>query len=93
MKKIILHDEEYAVLQKLLRAVPVARLTRTIPDCDGVNLRFYRSLQTKVLREDRSFPDTDDGMVRDAAWMYKTPDIHPDISEWDLEPPTEYAED
>lgn len=65
MKKIILHDEEYAVLQKLLRAVPVARLTRTIPDCDGVNLRFYRSLQTKVLREDRSFPDTDDGMKQE----------------------------
>lgn len=62
MKKIILHNEEHSVLQRLLGAVPPAQLPRYIPDCTGVDLRFYRSLQTKVLREDRSFPDTDDGM-------------------------------
>lgn len=93
MKKIILRDAEYDVLQKVLRAVPVAHLPRLLPKCDGVDIHEYRYLLDKVLGGNHQFPDTDDGMGKDAAWMYNTPDIHPDISEWDLEPPTEYAED
>lgn len=62
MKKIILSNEEYDVLQKLLRAVPVAQLTRLLPGCDGGDLHYYRGLLTKVLRENHYFPKTDDGM-------------------------------
>lgn len=62
MKKIILSDEEYAVLQKVLQAVPVAHLTRLLPKCDGGDIFYYRSLLKKVLHRDFSFRDTDDGM-------------------------------
>lgn len=60
MKKLILTEEEYALLQKVLKTVPPAQLPRVLPDCSGVDLRFYRDLLTKVLRENRRFPDTDD---------------------------------
>ena len=62
MKKLILSDYEYDVLQKVLKALPPAQLTRVIQNCTGADLRFYRSLLTKALREDHRFPDTDDGM-------------------------------
>lgn len=62
MKKIILRDEEYALMQKLLRAVPPAQLPRLLPDCDGGDLHYYRCLLTKVLNRNYHFPDTDDGM-------------------------------
>lgn len=62
MKKLILSDYEYDVLKKVLEAVPPAQLTRVIPDCTGADLRFYRDLLSKVTHQDRSFPDTDDGM-------------------------------
>lgn len=55
-KKIILSDGEYAVLCKVLRANPPAQ----VPDFDGAELYYYRELLTKVLKEDRRFPDTDD---------------------------------
>lgn len=62
MKKLILSDYEYDVLQRVLKALPPAQLTRILPDCTGADLRFYRNLLTKALREDHSFPDTDDGL-------------------------------
>lgn len=65
MKKLILHDEEYAVLQKVLQAIPVAHLTRLLPECDGGDIFFYRGLLKKVLHKDFSFPDTDDGMKQE----------------------------
>jgi len=66
MKKIILSDEEYAVLQKVLGAVPPAQLTRLLPDCDGGDIFYYRYLLKKVLHKDFSFRDTDDGMKQEA---------------------------
>ena len=62
MKKLILTDYEYDVLQRVLKAVPPAQLTRILPECNGADLRFYRDLLTKVLHENRRFPDTDDGL-------------------------------
>lgn len=50
MKKIILHNEEHSVLRRLLDTVPPAQLPRYIPDCTGVDLRFYGSLRKKVQR-------------------------------------------
>ena len=55
-KKIILSDGEYAVLCKVLRANPPAQ----VPDLDGGELRAYRDVLTKILKEDRRFPDTDE---------------------------------
>lgn len=55
-KKIILSDGEYAVLCKVLRMNPPAQ----VPDLDGGELFYYRELLTKVLKEDRRYPDTDD---------------------------------
>lgn len=55
-KKIILSDGEYAVLCKVLRMNPPAQ----VPGLDGGELYYYRELLTKVLKEDRRFPDTDD---------------------------------
>lgn len=59
MKKIILSDEEYAMLQKVLRAVPPAQLPRILPDWDGADMHYYRCLLTTVLKEDYHFPKTD----------------------------------
>ena len=67
MKKLILNDYEYDVLQRVLKAVPPAQLTRVLPDCNGADLRFYRDLQTKVQHRNYRFPDTDDGMVEAPA--------------------------
>lgn len=74
MKKLILNDREYGVLQQLLRAIPPAHLPQHIPYCNGVDLREYRSLLTKVLRENRHFPDTDDGMRTPAPAPHHEPD-------------------
>lgn len=60
MKKLILNDRQYDVLQRLLRAIPPADLPRFIPEWTGVDMREYRELLTLVLRENRRFPDTDD---------------------------------
>ena len=60
MKKLILSDYEYDVLQRVLKALPPAQLPRILPDCNGADLRFYRDLQTKVQHKNYSFPDTDD---------------------------------
>lgn len=62
MKKIILRDEEYAMLQKVLRAVPPAQLPRILPNCDGGDLHYYRCLLTNVLQENYHFPKTDEGL-------------------------------
>lgn len=62
MKKIILTDEEYELLQKILREIPPAKLPRFLSGYDGADMFYYRNLLTKVLRENRRFPDTDDGM-------------------------------
>lgn len=62
MKKIILSDEEYELLQKILRAVPPAQLPRLLPDWDGTDMFHYRNLLTKVLHKNFRFPKTDDGM-------------------------------
>jgi hypothetical protein len=56
-KKIILSDGEYAVLCKVLRANPPAKLPTTF---DGADLYYYRELLTHVLKEDYRFPDTDE---------------------------------
>lgn len=57
MKKIILTDVEYEVLQKVLRDNPPAKV-----NLDGAELYFYRQVLTKILHTDYRFPDTDDGM-------------------------------
>lgn len=57
MKKLMLSDDEFAVLQKVLRTVPPAQAP-----LDGAERYFYRRVLSRVLQEDRSFPDTDDGM-------------------------------
>ena len=57
MKKIMLSDDEYAVLQKVLRAVPPAKAP-----LDGTELYFYRRVLSRVLQKDYSFRDTDDGI-------------------------------
>ena len=57
MKKIILSNEEYEVLQKVLRSVPPAKAP-----LDGTERYFYRRVLTQVLHKDYSFRDTDDGM-------------------------------
>lgn len=62
MKKIILTDEEYELLQKLLREIPPAKLPRFLPGYDGADMFHYRNLLTKVQRKNYRFPDTDDGM-------------------------------
>lgn len=58
-KKIVLKNQEYEVLQKVLEALPPAQLPRILPDCTGVDLFFYRGLLTAVLHKDFSFPDAD----------------------------------
>lgn len=63
MKKLILRDQEYKILQQVLRAVPVANLPRLLPDCNGGDIHYYRCLLTKVLRKNHFFPDTDDGAM------------------------------
>lgn len=60
MKKLVLLDEEYAILKKLLNVVPPAYLPRLLPDCNGVEMYFYRHLLSKVFRKDFSFPKTDE---------------------------------
>ena len=55
-KKIILTDFEYETLCKVLRANPPAQ----VPDLNGAELRAYRDVLTKILKEDHRFPDTDD---------------------------------
>lgn len=62
MKKLVLREEEYAILQKVLRGVPPAHLPRVLPDWTGVDMHYYRCLLTKVLKEDYHFPKTDDGI-------------------------------
>lgn len=61
MKKIAFSNDEYAVLQKVLRSVPPAKAP-----LDGAEMYFYRRVLSRVLQEDRSFPDTDDGMKQEA---------------------------
>ena len=61
-KTIILRDEEYTMLQKVLRAVPPAHLPRILPDWTGADMHYYRCLLTKVLNKNYHFPKTDDGM-------------------------------
>ena len=61
MKKLILSDNEYAVLQRLLRAIPPAHLPRFLPDWTGVDMRDYRNILAIVLKDpDRRFPASDD---------------------------------
>ena len=62
MKKIMLRDEEYDILQKLLNAVPTAQLPRILPNCTGADMHYYRCLLTKILHKDCHFPKTDDGV-------------------------------
>lgn len=62
MKHLHLSEEEYSVLKKVLKAVPVAQLTRLLPGADGSDIFYYRGLLSKVLRKNCYFPDTDDGM-------------------------------
>lgn len=62
MKKLILSDEEYELLQKILRAVPPAKLPRLLPDWNGVDMFHYRNLLTKVLHKNYRDRKTDDGM-------------------------------
>lgn len=62
MKKIILRDEEYEILQKVLRAVPPAQLPILLPEWTGVDMHYYRDLLTKVLQKDYHFPKTDEGL-------------------------------
>lgn len=62
MKNIILRDEEYEILQRLLQAVPPAQLPRLLPDWNGGDMHYYRCLLTKVLHKNYHFPKTDDGM-------------------------------
>jgi hypothetical protein len=57
MKKIILGDIEYEVLQKVLRDNPPAKV-----NLDGAERYFYRRVLTQILHEDYRFPDTDEGM-------------------------------
>ncbi len=57
MKKIILGDIEFEVLQKVLRDNPPAKV-----NLDGVERYFYRRVLTQILHEDHRFPDTDEGM-------------------------------
>lgn len=59
MKKIMLSEDEYAVLQKVLRSVPPAKAP-----LDGAERYFYRRVLSRVLQKDYSFPDTDDGMTQ-----------------------------
>ena len=58
-KKIILKNQEYEVLQKVLEALPPAQLSRVLPNCTGADLYFYRGLLTAVLHKDFSFPNAD----------------------------------
>lgn len=62
MKKLILRDEEYEILCKVLRAVPPAQLPRVLPDWDGGDMHYYRCLLSKVLNADYHFPKTDEGL-------------------------------
>lgn len=82
MKKIVLRDEEYELLQKLLRAVPPAQLPRLLPDWTGADMRYYRCLLTKVLHKDFSFPKTDDANFRPVK-AYDYGDIFASIEEED----------
>lgn len=61
MRKVVLRDEEYEILQKVLRAVPPAQLPRILPDWDGADMHYYRCLLTKVLQKNYHFPKTDEG--------------------------------
>ena len=60
MKKLVLREEEYEILQKVLRGVPPAQLPSVLPDWTGVDMHYYRCLLTKVLQEDYHFPKTDE---------------------------------
>lgn len=60
MKKLILSNEEFDILEKVLSAIPPAHLPRFLPDWNGVDMFYYRRLLTKILRKDFSFPKTDD---------------------------------
>ena len=55
-KKIILSNFEYETLCKVLRTAPPAQ----VPGLDGAELRAYREILTKILKEDHRFPDTDE---------------------------------
>lgn len=57
MAKIILTETELDVLQKVLRDNPPAKV-----NLDGAERYFYRHVLTKILKEDFSFPKTDEGM-------------------------------
>lgn len=62
MKKLILSDEEYEILQKVLKGVPPAHLPQVLPNWDGVDMFHYRNLLTKVLHKNYRDRKTDDGM-------------------------------
>ena len=62
MKKLILSDDEYELLQRILREIPPAKLPRFLPGYDGADMFHYRNLLTKVLHKNFHFPKTDDGM-------------------------------
>lgn len=59
MRKLVLRDEEYALLQKVLRAIPPAKLPRLLPDWTGVDMHYYRCLLTSILGENFHFPKSD----------------------------------
>ena len=70
--KLILHEEEYKVLQKVLQAVPPATAPK-LAGLDGAELYFYRRVLTQVLKKDFTFPDTDDGRPEKETLIYGYP--------------------
>lgn len=59
MRRIVLRDEEYAILHRLLRAIPPAQLSRILPNYTGVDMHYFRCLLTSVLKENFHFPKSD----------------------------------